>query len=218
MHFNGAVYYQEMNEYQAFYKEIEIADDPSDPSDITDTNLVANTDAISIGAELELKGFINENWLAGLLLSHNDFKFADGEEGFCNDDTAFSATNWVNTCNVGGSRVGDSPNWNLSVNSEYTLSMDDADFFVRGLYSFSSASYQPALPDADSKAGSHGIVDIFTGLRSKDGDWEASLWAKNLMDKEAETERRVVEDNGYREIAVVDERTIGLSLRYNFSL
>jgi len=217
MQVNGAAYYQEMNEYQAFFKEINVQDSVGDS--INPVNLLKNTDAISMGAELEATGLISENWRAGMLMSYNDFKFADGSEGYCNEGPALdAATNWVNSCDVSGSRIGNNPNWNVSISSDYLLPLDEVDLFLRGLYSFNGASFQPALPVEERKAGAHSLIDLFAGVRSKDSDWEVSLWAKNLLDKATETEKVAADENGYRDVTVTAPRTLGASLRYNFSL
>jgi len=219
MQLNGALYYQEMNEYQAFFKEIEIADNITAPTTSNNSDLVANADAISIGAELELAFLVNENWRLGALISYNDFKFADGAEGYCNQGAELNAiTNWANTCDLSGSRVGDTPNWNATLTSDYTFVAEQVDYFVRALYSFTGAAYQPSLDNDINKAAAHGVVDLFAGVRSKDADWEVSLWAKNLFDKVAETQQRKTELNGYREVVTIDERAVGASVRYYFSL
>jgi len=220
MQLNGAFYYQQLDEYQDYVKEIQVATSAANPTATTAESLVANADAISMGAELEATGLITENWRAGLLLAYNDFTFADGETGYCNiEGAALNAHGtWVSTCNISGQRVGENPNWNASVNSDYTLPLDDVDLFLRGSYTFTGASFAPSLPSSENKAGAHGVFDVFAGVRSKDSAWEVSLWAKNLLDKLAETEKLTTESNGYREVKTIAERSVGASLRYNFSL
>jgi len=219
MHLNGAFYYQQMNEYQAFFKEIAIADNINNPTSSSNSDLVANADAISMGVELELTVLASENWRVGSHVSYNDFKFVDGAEGYCNQGPALNAiTNWANRCDLSGSRVGDTANWNASVHSDYTIAADNVDYFVRGLYRFTGAGFQPSLDHDINKAAAHSVIDLFAGLRSKDGDWELSLWAKNLFDKVAETEQRKTELNGYREVVTIDERSIGASMRYSFNM
>jgi len=220
MQLNGAFYYQQLDEYQDYVKEIQVAASASNPTASTAESLVANADAISMGAELEATGLITENWRAGVLLAYNDFTFADGETGYCNiEGAALNAHGtWVSTCDISGQRVGENPNWNASVNSDYTLPLDDVDLFLRGSYTFTGASFAPSLPSSQNKAGAHGVFDLFAGVRSKDQNWEVSLWAKNLLDKVAETEKLTTESNGYREVKTIAERSVGANLRYNFSL
>ena len=219
MQLNGAVYYQQMDGFQAFFNEIEIADNINSPTSASVSNLVGNADAISMGAELEVAFLASENWRVGALMSYNDFKFADGAQGYCNEGPELNAiTNWANTCDLSGQRVGDSSNWNATVKSDYTLAADNVDYFVRGLYSFTGAGFQQSLDDDINKSASYNVFDLFAGVRAKDSQWEASLWGKNLFNKLAQTQQRNTELNGYREVVTIKERTIGASIRYSFSL
>jgi len=215
MQLNGALYQQHFNEYQNFFQEMEMYDSAGlfvDP-------LVGNNDAIATGIELEAVGLISEDWRATMALSYNDFKFADGEVGYCNDGTPpASAEEFISTCELGGQRVGDSPNWSVSMSSDYNIPLETVDVFIRGLYKFNGDRQSPSIAGAAGGNGSYSVLDVFTGVRSKDQLWEVSLWAKNILDKAAETKKFTMESSGYREVAVEAERSLGASLRYNFSL
>jgi len=215
MQLNGALYQQHFNEYQNFFQEIEMYE-PRGP--FVDP-LVGNNDAIATGVELEAVGLITEDWRATAAVSYNDFKFSDGEVGYCNGSTPPASTEeFVNTCDLSGQRVGDSPNWSLSMSSEYNIPLETVDVFIRGLYKFNGDRQSPSIAGAAGGNGSYSILDLFTGVRSKDQLWEVSLWAKNVLDKQAETKKFTMESSGYREVAVEAERSLGASLRYNFSL
>jgi len=122
-----------------------------------------------------------------------------------------------------------------SASSEYTVAMGDTDWYLRGLYKFTGSRANDLVANAD--IGGIGLFDVFTGLRSE--NWELSLWAKNVFDKEARTRIRqeeavpVVEisrdpvtnaiqrgrtsiPSGYRRVSVVPERVIGLTAKYDF--
>jgi len=215
---NGALYHQRMKDYQNFFKEILVHDNDFSAGGTFFADVVGNNDAISQGVELEAVGLITEDWRASLALSYNDFKFADGEAGYCNDGTVPTLSEFINTCDLSGQRVGDNPNWSVSASSDYTMPLETVDVFVRGLYKFNGSRQAQNISGAAGANGSYAILDVFTGVRSKDGDWEASLWAKNLLDKDAEVRKFAVETNGYREVASERERSVGASLRYNFSM
>jgi len=228
---NGAFYYQSMNEYQSQFKDIKADGNgngvvATDPNDAAPKFLTSNVDATSIGAELELKALLTENWTLGTTLSYNDFTFDDGQQAPCNDSAHdFTTDGWVATCDVSGQRVGDAPNWSLNVSSEYTIPMDQFDVFVRGLYKYDGARTNPTLVESDAglaHRSGYGVVDLFTGLRSKDQLWEVSAWSKNLFDKQAESRsvagRNTAVFGDYREAYFIDERSVGVNLRYNFSM
>jgi len=217
---NASVYFQQLNEYQNYFKEMPLLDSGSSFTD----NVVANVDAISQGVDLEVTGLISENWQASIALGYNDFKFVDGETGPCNDGT-ITPGNLYSSCELGGQRVGDNPNWSFTASSEYTVSLNEVDAFVRGFYQYNGWTQAPNIPGSAGRTGSYGVIDLFAGIRSKDQDWELSLWSKNLLNKVAENSKFAEETaglinsaTGYRQVSVIDERSIGASLRYSFSM
>jgi outer membrane receptor protein involved in Fe transport len=96
---------------------------------------------------------------------------------------------------------------------------------VRALYKFKSSSANDNLENGD--VGGYGVTDFFVGARDQTANWEVSLWAKNLFNKEAEVKRFANEftpagggfpalDTGYRQVSVIQDRTIGLTGKYFF--
>jgi hypothetical protein len=59
------------------------------------------------------------------------------------------------------------------------------------------------------------------GVRDSAGTWEASVFANNVFDRDAEISKTAEEvmngmDTGYRQADIIPERTVGLTARYNF--
>jgi outer membrane receptor protein involved in Fe transport len=101
--------------------------------------------------------------------------------------------------------------------------MGDMETFVRGLYKFTGNRVNTNLENAggNGRTSSYGLFNVFVGVRDVAGIWEASLWATNLFDKEAELTKRSPEVvggglTGYRQADIVSPRAIGLTARYNF--
>jgi hypothetical protein len=68
-------------------------------------------------------------------------------------------------------------------------------------------------------------INLFTGIRTNNGQWDVSLWAKNLLDEEAlitevpsDTFDTDASGGSYVNPSMIQERIIGLTARYNFSL
>ena len=77
-------------------------------------------------------------------------------------------------------RSNNAPRFTASINSEYNMSLSDTmDGFVRGLYSFKGKSQTDPVNVYDD-LDSHGILNMYAGVRDPDGGWEVSLFAKNL--------------------------------------
>ena len=227
MQLNLAYYYQEMDGFQNRFKEIVLNDDDLAAGNPFVTGVTNNADAISQGLELEMVGLISEDWKASMALSYSDFNFADGATGPCNEGGTPTQDELFKTCDLSGQRVSDQGNWGLTASSDYTIALDAVDVFVRGIYTFNGSTQNPNIAGLDGRTGSYSVVDLHTGVRSKDQQWEVSLWAKNLLNKVAESEKFSAEeltvagtdfDTGYRQVEVIKERSIGASLRYNFTM
>ena len=89
----------------------------------------------------------------------------------------------VGTCNVSFSASRSAP-FSATVQSEYMAPLSsDVDAFVRGLFTFNGRSKgDPTNLFDDVK--SYGLTNLFTGIRSPEGTWEVSLFARNLFDVE----------------------------------
>jgi iron complex outermembrane receptor protein len=84
--------------------------------------------------------------------------------------------NFVSLCpGTRGSRL---PLWNLTAQSEYVRPVrDNVDGFIRGLF-----NYYPEnkYSEPNYVAPSYSLLNLYVGLRSHDGAWEASLFASNV--------------------------------------
>ena len=83
---------------------------------------------------------------------------------------------------VGHASTSTQPDFNATFRTEYDLPitpLPDVNAFVRGLYTFYGRN-----PHASEfyVTPSYGLVNLYMGLRSSSGAWEAALFAKNLFD------------------------------------
>lgn len=74
------------------------------------------------------------------------------------------------------------PEWSGTALAEYNLPVSSSvDLYLRGLLSWrGSTDNDPQNPYDD--VGFYGLVNLYAGVRSSDGDWELGLYAKNLTD------------------------------------
>ena len=90
-------------------------------------------------------------------------------------------TNGIGTCTV----TQDSsalPPFSATLQSEYSLPISDrTDAFLRGLFSFYGKSDQNPNLDYDD-IDAYGLLNLYTGVRDPDGQWEVSLYGKNIFD------------------------------------
>lgn len=181
-----------------------------------------NADATMQGLEIDGQILITERWSAGGAFSYNESEYDDGAQSPC------SAAGELLTCDIGGDRIAGQPKLSFSLNSEYYIPLDSVEWYVRGLYKYTgdiiNSSAISGLTNAREKFNSYDTINLFTGIRAENGQWDVSLWAKNLLDEEAllteipsDTYDIAASGGSYVSPTLIPERTIGLTARYNFS-
>jgi len=225
MRFNGAIFHQQFDGYISRRTRINMDANLDGIVDrVPHSGLTTNGDALLRGIELEVQGYAAENWLLGTSLTYTDAKFDSGQSVPCNQFDATGAAfipvgEQLAYCDVSNQHLSDEPNWSASFNSEYTVSLDSVDWFIRGLYKFTGRRVNEDL----GEIGSYGIASLYTGLRSKDDSWEVSLWAKNLFDKQARRGLFAPQITGtpainYTQVDLEPQQVIGVTASYQFSL
>lgn len=224
---SGDVYYQKYHDFLGRTPEtIRSLNTPQNGND----TLNFNADALVTGAEMQVDALLTDQWRAGLGISYTDAKYTDGQMP-CNlrdaNGTIINpvAPNIVNTCDAHGRLAGE-PNWGVTASTEYTQPLGLVDGFVRGLYTFSSGRANDFIAGSVNDTASYGVFNLFTGIRNPNGDWEISVWSKNLFDKKAtlalggEASFTDVIGNttmsGYQSVQTIPRREIGVTGKYNF--
>ncbi|GFE79785.1 TonB-dependent receptor [Steroidobacter agaridevorans] len=158
-------------------------------------NFVANVDAKVDGAEVDVAFQATENFNLGLTLAYAKGEMEDGVVA-CNDfnsdgvpDTfptapsvnqiRSAAGEEVGACTV-NDRLSFAPDWTGTLQAEYKYPVTPSmDLFGRGLYSYYKSNEQDpnnVYDDVDA----YGLLNVYAGIRSSDGAWEVSLFARNL--------------------------------------
>ena len=92
------------------------------------------------------------------------------------------------TQSLKGERNHFSPKWQISLTSEYTCPLPDtaADWFIRGEYQFVDDQNVGAdtNQDPDTMQSNYNLFNGGAGVRGQNGDWEVSLFVKNIFDEE----------------------------------
>lgn len=226
---SGDVYYQKYHDFLGRTQElIRSINTPQNGNDA----LNFNANAVVKGGEIQVDALITDQWRAGLGVSYTDAKYTDGEMP-CNlrdaNGTVLEpvAPAIVNTCDASGRLAGE-PNWGVTANTEYTQPLGGFEGFVRGQYVFNSRRANDFIAGSVNDTGSYGVFNVFTGVRNAAGDWEVSVWSKNLFDKKAvvaiggEASFTDVIGNttmsGYQVVQTIPRREIGITGKYNFSM
>lgn len=89
-------------------------------------------------------------------------------------------------CDLSGRPLGGTPRWAASAGGEYShglaLGPHEAEAYAGVDYSYRSSLYSAATDSIYSRLPALTLVNARLGLRSRDGRWDADIWAKNLFD------------------------------------
>lgn len=189
-------------------------------------------DAKVNGGELEMAWDFTDNWWAQLTYARADGRFDDARvpckdtnlDGRPDDGDSGQLTpedfggQSVIYCQV-NSRISTAPERSATLQSEYTFPLLSHQGYLRALYTYQSGETERSLT---FKRDGFGILNLYAGLRSRDGSWELGLWARNLLDEEEKLTQGQpgtsygVFPTGYAEVSYTPEREIGATLRYVF--
>jgi Outer membrane receptor proteins, mostly Fe transport len=132
-------------------------------------------------------------------------------------------------CSANGP-ASSTPPWNLVLRAEYAPELTtNLRGFIRGTFNYTPKNENRRLLNAAFVPEAYGLVDLFAGLRSKDGAWEISVSARNLLNDQTVLNRDSTDatfvtspfslfgaSTGYRSISFVQRRQFQLSVRYAF--
>lgn len=197
------------------------------------------------GGELELSYQLLERWNLGVNAAYADGKIKSGTIA-CTDfdgngipdvnparptvqslQTAVGAGQTLSRCTGVSRRAAVTPKFSANVQSEYGFDVGPSmDGFVRGLYSFFGKT-QGSADNSFDDVGGYGLLNLYAGLRDKDGRWEISLFGKNITrEREILTVASSVvstsvqvgatgtsQTSPYRSITVTAPREFGVSAR-----
>jgi iron complex outermembrane receptor protein len=253
--FNISAYYQKFRNYpffgpQVFYistnatgvESVAAANNPGG------SGFVSPVPATVKGVELEASYRIMHRWTIGLNAAYADGKIKNATVA-CTDlngdgvpdlnparptvaqlQAAVGAGQTLSQCSGVNGRSAVTPKFSANAQTEVDFDVGDTtDGFVRGLYSFygkTVASQANLLDDV----GSYGLLNLYAGIRDKDGQWELSVFAKNitrerdiltLAGSPATTSYQVGATastfvSEYRSLTVTTPREFGVSFRVAF--
>jgi iron complex outermembrane receptor protein len=208
---------------------------------VATSNLTANADAVIEGFDIDTAFQVTPNWSISAALSYADGRI-DNDRVPCRDANfdgvadagsptvaAFRAAGTALAfCQSNGS-VSQNPLWNATIQTEYVRPVrDGVDGFVRGLF-----TYYPENPrqTAAFAIDPYSLLNLYAGVRSSDGAWEVSVFAKNALKTDEILDQGVdplltgavqtffgpqTGASGYTTSRFTAPREIGVTMRYAF--
>ena len=202
---------------------------PVDPAN-SGLNFNTNGDVISRGIELSAAWLISPAWRANLSASYINAHY-DNALLYCNDNNndgvpdsggaGVQPGRQVSVCKSSrpladgyGNEAG---KLSVVLQSEYSHGLGKVDGFVRGMARHLAPAYNQ---QNGHRVASYTPVELYLGLRSKDQQWELSLWSQNLFDRSVDRGSAAVYQGGvaggYVRVPLREERKVGVTLRYDF--
>lgn len=256
--FNIAAFYQDFENYPyrggsvyyRYWQDIDRDGAIEDGEDrVANFQYIAGVPLNVKGVEAELSYQVTPNWDVGVNATYSLSKInnglvpcddldGDGQPDFLTAQPTLQeirdayGSDYMAACRL-SQRGSNLAPFSASVRTSYRHDFNPfLQGFVRGLFSFTGAS-QGDPQDANDDVDALGILNLYGGLRDPEGMWEASVYAKNVLD-----ERRITRgstlvstsyrniggpNNGpttetapYRTVGITAGREVGVSLRFAF--
>ena len=209
-------------------------------------NFTSSVDAVVKGFDIDTAFQITPEWNISAQMSYADGKI-QGSQVPCNTFAADGTTSTYNTTalNTAGVAVpvvslctgGSSsrlPLWNATFQSEYVHPVTDTmDGFLRVLATYYPENKNRAEPNFT--VPNYSLVNLYLGVRSHDGAWEASIFARNAFKAEEQTDRGtsqynldgplgtafggpngLIHQTGYFNSVMTPRREVGVNVHYAF--
>jgi iron complex outermembrane receptor protein len=228
---NASLFRQRFNNLTIFVPGISYLQVAGDPGSATNFDFTQSVDALVQGFDVDTAFQVTRDWNISAQMSYADGK-VQGSLVPCNlkdasGNAVYNTAGLISMCTGGSSsRL---PYWNASFQSEYVHPVaDDMDGFFRVL-----ASYYPENKnrvEADFTVPNYSLVSLYAGVRSHDGAWEASIFARNALNAQRSLDVLQVQYNlntvlgtsfsslnhasGYAQAVQTARREVGINVHY----
>lgn len=185
------------------------------------------------GVEGDATFAITQDWNIAVNASYSMGKIKNGtiactdlngdgkDDGLSSPPTLAALQAAVGTNNVSGCKVTQRSAFQAPFSATITSSYQhpinaQMDGFVRGLVSFNGKSLgDPSY--AYDNVDAYGLLNLFAGVRSNEGNWEISFFAKNILDKTEVTKRGLAASTSYQRLTFSNPPTVAGSAASNYA-
>jgi iron complex outermembrane receptor protein len=229
---NASLFRQRFHNLTIYIPGISYLDTITTPPSATVFNFTQSVDALVQGFDIDSAFQITPEWSISAAMSYADGK-TQGSTVPCNvvgpnGQPIYNTGGLISMCpGASSSRL---PLWNASFQSEYVRPVrDNVDGFLRLL-----ATYYPQnkYAEPDFTVGQYSLLNLYAGVRSHDGAWEVSVFARNALNVQQATDISGVQVNtntalnttfaslnhptGYFITQTTNPREIGVNVHYAF--
>lgn len=188
--------------------------------EVANFNFVAGVPVEVLGVEAEIGFQVSDNFNIGVVAAYangeikggvipcNDFVTPDGVPDspvraptLAQLQAAVGANN-LSACTV-DQPASNQPDFVATATADWNMPISDqTDIFLRGLLNFNGATEGDPTNDFDS-VDEYAVLNLFTGVRSSDGAWEVTLFAKNVFEAEPALDRTLPLSTPYDQLQLL---------------
>jgi iron complex outermembrane receptor protein len=228
---NASLFRQRFHNLTIFVPGISYLQVANDPASATNFDFTQSVDALVQGFDIDTAFQVTPDWSIAAQMSYADGKvqgtlvpcnIPNGAGGF-----TYNTAGLISMCPGGSSsRL---PFWNASFQSEYTHPVrDNVDGFLRVLATYYPENKNRAEPNFT--VDNYALVNLYAGVRSHDGAWEASIFARNALNAQRATDVQGVQEglnsvlsttfpglihpSGYAQTVMTPRREVGINIHY----
>ncbi|TCM15740.1 iron complex outermembrane receptor protein [Novosphingobium sp. PhB165] len=205
---NAAGFWTEISDYQTAITDL----DPSNP--LVSRQYIANIPKVrSRGIEGELTVAATDFLSFNASGTYTDASYIS----YDNAPQAIENLNHGAIQDLSGARLPGVPKWAWTLGGDFnhaltTLGGKDVSVYAHADYAYRSNYNTSASNSAWAQVPGYGLVNGRIGLRTDDGLWDLSIWAKNLFDKDYFIALAPA-NTGVVTAQIGEPRTIGVTLR-----
>jgi iron complex outermembrane receptor protein len=225
--FNAAAFRQHFTNLTVYVPNINFFN-TTGAGGVSTFNFTTSVDALVTGFDLDGAFQITPEWNVSAQMSYAHGQIESSLVPCNVPGAVLSPTHLVSVCPGGSSsRL---PLWNMSLQSEYARPVaDQMDGFLRVL-----ATIYPEnkYVEPDFAVPNYSLLNLYAGVRSHDGAWEASIFVRNALNKVIAQDISPVQANlntslgtffpglihntGYFETITTTPREVGINVHYAF--
>lgn len=205
--FNAAAFWTEIHDYQTAITE-QVA------NSVNTRQYIANIPKVrSRGVEGDLSLRLNDNFSFNASASYTDAKYID----YANAPQALENLNHGGIQDLSGKPLAGVPKFAYSLGADAEAPLGqlggrDLSIYAHADYAHRSSFNTSASNSAWAQVPGYGIANARLGLRTDDGLWDLSIWAKNLFDKNYFLNLSA-QNTGVVTAQLGEPRTYGVTLR-----
>lgn len=176
--------------------------------------------SVSQGVELDATSLLTDNLILTFSGTYLDSTYSDFEGAQCNaaQNAAFVPAGPSDRCtaSLDGETTPNAPEFSGSLGLRYNYqASDNIAFFSSAQINYTDSFFGSLNPDDVMIQDAYTKINARIGLSGNDGQWEVSLFGKNLTDEVTFRQYFISETGG--DIVQVDRaRQVGLQLVYNY--